>query len=270
MNTQEKTDWQEPWRIWVPPITIADGLTYVGNHNVSSYLIETGEGLILIDTTFAQTAYLLTESIRAAGADPADIKIILHCHGHVDHCGATRRLKELTGATITMGEGDVETVEKGTPLTCAAYGAAPPDFETFSVDRPLKHMDTVELGDVTITCHHTPGHTPGTLPYTFERLVDGTPRLAGLLGGPGLWTMRDEHRAAQGYPGNREDFAKSLAYLKTIDVELFLGAHPYQCDTFAKAERLAKGEKPNPFIDPAGWKQFINGLEAKLNAVIQK
>ena len=270
MNAQEKPDWQEPWRVWAPPIAITGELTYVGNHDVSSHLIETGDGLILIDTAFAQTAYLLTESIRTAGADPADIKIILHCHGHVDHCGATRRLKELTGATAAMGEADIETVEKGTPLTCAEYMYGMPGFEPFAVDRPLKHMDTVELGEVTITCHHTPGHTAGTITYTFEMPVDGEQRLVGLFGGPGLWTMHDKHRDKQGYPGNREDFAKTLAYLKTLDVELWLGAHPGQCDTFAKAERLANGEKPNPFIDPAGWKRFINALEAELNTMMQE
>jgi len=264
MNKQEHT-WQKPWDVRVPPIAITDGLCFVGNDDVSSHLIETGEGLILIDTAFAETTYLLTESIRAAGADPADIKIILHCHGHVDHCGATRRLKEFTGATTMMGEADVETVEQGTPLTCAEYWYGMHGFETFTVDRPLKHMDTVELGGVTITCHDTPGHTAGTMTFTFELPVDGEQRLVGLFGGPGLWTMRDEHREKQGYPGSREDFAKTLAYLKTLDVQLWLGAHPGQCNTFQKAERLAKGEKPNPFIDPTGWKRFIAQQEAAFN-----
>ncbi len=277
MSMQSNPVWEEPWKLRTPPISITDRLHYVGNRDVSSHLIDTGDGLVLIDTAFAQTAYLLTESIRAAGADPADIKIILHCHAYVDHCGATRRLKELTGATTAMGEADVETVEKGTPRTCAEYWYGMAGFETFPVDRPLKHMDTVELGEVTITCHHTPGHTAGTMTYAFEMPVDGTRRLVGLFGGPGLWSMRDEHRETQGYPGNREDFAKTLAYLKTLDVELWLGAHAEQCDTFAKAERLAKseirlanGEKPNPFIDPAGWKRFIGGLEAEFNTMIQE
>ena len=268
MTDEETPGWKEPWKLWTPPITITDRLHYVGNRDVSAYVIRTSEGLVLIDTAYAQTAYLLTESIRAAGADPADIKIILHCHGHVDHCGATRRIKELTGATVTMGEGDVETVEKGTPLTCAQYFYAIPDFETFTVDRPLRHMDTVELGDVAIQCHHTPGHTAGTMTYTFETPVDGQPRLAGLFGGPGLWTMTDEHRHAQGYPGNRDDFARTLAYLNTLDVELWLAAHPGQNDTFAKADGLAKGKRPNPFLDPAGWKRFIEGLEADFNRML--
>ncbi len=268
MNEREHT-WQKPWSVWVPPIAITGGLSFVGNDDVSSHLIETSDGLILIDTAFAETTHLLTESIRAAGADPADIKIILHCHAHVDHCGATRRLKELTGATAAMGEADVETVEKGTPLTCAEYWYGMHGFEPFSVERPLKHMDVVELGGVAITCHHTPGHTAGTMTFTFDTLVDGEPRLVGLFGGPGLWTMRDEHREEQGYPGNREDFATSLAYLTTLDVELWLGAHPGQCDTLHKAERRANGEKPNPFIDPAGWKGFIDGLEAELNKMLE-
>jgi len=268
MREEKPSVWKEPSKLRVGPIAITDRLHYVGNRDVSAYLIRTGEGSILIDTTFAQTAHLLTESIRAAGADPAKIKIILHCHGHVDHCGATRRMKELTGATVTMGEADVATVEQGTPLTCAEYWYGIPSFETFTVDRPLRHMDVVEVGDVSIRCHHTPGHTPGTMTYTLKKPVDGRQCLVGLFGGPGLWTMTDEHRDKQGYPGNRDDFARTLAYLKTLDVELWLAAHPGQNDTFAKADRLRAGERPNPFLDAAGWKRFIAVLEAEFSGML--
>ena len=73
--------------------------------------------------------------------------------------------------------------------------------------------------------------------------------------------MADEHIADQGYPGCREDFAKSISYLKTLDVDIWLGAHPNQNDTFGKQERLESGENPNPFIDPDGWQDFIAAID---------
>ena len=83
------------------------------------------------------------------------------------------------------------------------------------------------------------------------------------------WTLTDEHREAQGYPENRDDFARSLDYLKALDVGLWLGAHPGQNDTFGKHERLKNGEKPNPFIDPDGWQQFIANIEASFRKVCE-
>ena len=68
-----------PWDYAVEPFRIAGGLYYVGNKYVSSHLIDTGDGLILLDTSFPQTVYLLLESIRRLGFYPADIHTILHC-----------------------------------------------------------------------------------------------------------------------------------------------------------------------------------------------
>lgn len=268
MAKQKSTFLLEPWTLQSPAFAIADSLYYVGNRNVSCHLLRTSAGVVLIDTAFAETTYLLTESIRSVGVDPAEITLILHAHGHVDHCGATRRIKELSGAAAAMGEQDVETVERGTPLTCAEYIYGITEFETFSVERPLKHMDRIDLGDTEILCHHTPGHTPGVMTYTFEVEIDGERFTAGLFGGPGLWTLQDEHREAQGYKGNRQDFARSLEYLGTLDVDVWLGAHPGQNDTFGKLERLRKGKKPNPFIDPDGWKRFIANLKSSFQKIL--
>lgn len=255
--------WKQPWTLRAPAFAITDSLYYVGNKDVSCHLIKSERGWVLLDTAFAQTTYLLTESIRSVGVDPAELKLILHSHGHVDHCGATRRLKELSGAEIAMGEHDVETVERGTELTCAEYLYGIPDFETFSVDRVLAPGDIVDLGDIAVHCHHTPGHTPGVITYTFETEVEGSLVTAGIFGGPGLWTLTDQHRERQGYPGNREDFARSLDYLADLQVDLWLGAHPGQNDTFGKGERLKSGENSNPFLDAAGWAQFIDGIRAE-------
>ena len=270
MSTEEVSFWQQPWTLEAPAFAIADSLFYVGNSNVSCHLLRTQEALVLIDTAFAQTTYLLTESIRSLGFAPVDIDLIIHSHGHVDHCGATRRMKELSGAESALGEQDVQTVEVGTKFTCAQRLYGIPDFETFTVERPLRHGDTMDLGDTVIECHHTPGHTPGVITYTFDVEVDGYRLTAGMFGGPGLWTLTDEHREDQGYPENRDDFARSLAYLKTLDVDLWLGAHPNQNDTFAKHERLAAGEQPNPFIDPAGWRQFITNIEVSFHKLLEQ
>jgi metallo-beta-lactamase class B len=262
--------WKQPWTLRGPAFAITDRLLYVGNRNVSCHLLRAEGGLVLIDTAFAQTTYLLTESIRSVGFDPTDIDLVIHSHGHVDHCGATRRMKELSGASAALGVQDVATVEQGTKYTCAERLYGIPDFENFEVDRPLRHGDTIDLGDTVIECHHTPGHTPGVISYTFEVEAEGKRVMAGMFGGPGLWTLTDEHRQDQGYPENREDFARSLQYLKGLEVDVWLGAHPNQNDTFGKFERLRAGDTPNPFIDPDGWRQFVSDTEASFEKLLEQ
>ena len=100
-----------PWKYHVKPFRIIGNLYYVGNGDVSSHLIDTDRGLILLDTAFPQTVYLLLESVRRLGFNPDDIRYILHCHGHYDHFGGTRALVELTGAKAALGADDIEILE---------------------------------------------------------------------------------------------------------------------------------------------------------------
>ena len=79
--------------------------------------------------------------------------------------------------------------------------------------------------------------------------------------------LEDQHTAEQGYPGNREDFARTLEYLRNLRVDIWLGAHPNQSDAFVKHERLASGETPSPFIDPNGWQRFIEEIQAQFDAM---
>ena len=114
-----------PWKYYVEPFRIAGNLYYVGNSDVSSHLIDTGQGLILLDTAFPQTVYLLLESIRRLGFNPDDIRLILHCHGHYDHFGGTRVLVELSrsrfqaGAKTALGEADIEILKERPDLSWA-------------------------------------------------------------------------------------------------------------------------------------------------------
>ena len=246
-----------PWRFAVEPFCIADNFYYVGNKNVSAHLIDTGDGLILLDTAFPQTVYLLLESVRKLGFDPADIARILHSHAHYDHMGGTRAIVELTGAKTYLGVGDVEFLRSRTELTWAAeYGV---EFsETFDLDVALKDGDMVALGNTEILCVHTPGHTPGATSWFFDVTWQGSTCRVGFHGGPGHNTLTDEFLARYDLPDTcRADFARSIDRLRQEHVDIHLGLHPNQSDTLAKAKRMT--ETDNPFIDPQRWGAFLDG-----------
>jgi len=248
-----------PWDYAVEPFRIAGNLYYVGNRDVSSHLIDTGDGLILLDTGFPQTVYLLLESIRRLGFDPDDIRYVVHSHGHYDHFGGTRAVVELTQARTALGAEDVEVLTHRPELSWAPeYGVE--FYETFDVDWPLTDGDTISLGRTSIHCLHIPGHTPGAMAYFLDIVETGRHYTVGLHGAPGLNTLTVEYLEQYGLPLNRRAaYVASLERLKRQKVDIFIGAHPGQNDTLGKGSRLKEGA--NPFIDSSAWPSFLRQLE---------
>jgi metallo-beta-lactamase class B len=250
-----------PWEFFAEPFRIAGGLYYVGNRDVSSHLIDTGDGLVLFDTTYPQTVYLLLESVRRLGFDPADIRCIIHSHAHYDHFGGTRAIVELTGARTALGEQDVEVLTERPELSWGKeYGV---EFrETFDVDIPLADGQKLEFGEVTFECVNIPGHTPGSISYFLHVEEEGSRLRVGAHGGPGLNTLTDEYLRENDLPfSRRDDYMDSLARLREEDVDIFIGIHPSQNDTLGKHSRMKDGE--NPFIDRTAWPAFLDGLEKR-------
>lgn len=99
-----------PHKYYMTPFRIFGNLYFVGNQDVGAYLLNTSEGLILIDTTYPTTRALLIQSIWEAGFDPRNIRYILHTHGHFDHFGATDLIVSLSGAKTFLGAEDARMV----------------------------------------------------------------------------------------------------------------------------------------------------------------
>jgi len=249
-----------PWTVRVDPFRIVGNVYYVGNADVSSHLIDTGDGLLLIDTAYPQTVYLLLESVRRLGFDPDQIVGILHSHAHYDHMGGTRAIVELTGAKTYLGTQDVEFVERRPELTWTPeYGAE--FYEAFHTDVPLRDGDVVRRGNAAIRCVHTPGHTPGAMSFFYDVQEDGRRLRVGMHGGPGTNPLTDSYLAKYGLPEQaRATFLASIERLRQEQVDVFLGIHPHQSATIEKAKRL-RADGPNPFIDPAAWPAFLKSVE---------
>jgi len=212
----------------------------------------------LLDTAFPQTVYLLLESIRKLGFDPAEINCILHSHAHYDHLGGTRAIAELTGARTFLGADDIPFLTQRPELTWAPeYGAW--FHEAFEVDRPLRDGDVVTLGGTSLRCAHIPGHTPGAMSWFLTAEEAGRRYRVGFHGGPGLNTLTDEYLARRRLPrGWRDAYMHSLQKMKREHVDVFLGIHPGQNDTLGRQARRTPAA--NPFIDPEAWPMFLKGL----------
>lgn len=254
---------EKPWESQVEPFRMIGNLYFVGCRSASSHLIDTGDGLILIDSGYPQTLYMVVDGIYRMGFDPRDVKYIVHTHGHYDHCGATKAFVERFGGKTIIGKGDENYVNGKEDLTWAKelghfY------HEAFEADRIVSDGETLTLGNTTITFLSTPGHTPGTMSLFFHVEEDGKRYLAGMHGGVGSNSMCLEWLDSYGLSHDcRQQFLEGIERLKQIPVEVFLGNHCGNNDTIGKGARVGK-EAKNPFIDPEGWLTF---LEQRAQAV---
>ncbi len=238
-----------PWEGKMEPFRIIGNVYFAGTFQASCHLIDTGEGLILIDPGYSNSLYLVIRSIYKLGFRPEDIKYILLTHWHNDHTEATRAMVDLSGAKTLLGHNDVE---KAKPYV--------------DPDILIKDGDTLTLGNTTIRFMETPGHTKGTVSFFFDTEDNGKTYRVGMFGGAGANTLAQRHFD---YDGCREGYRNSLDRLRKEKIDVFIGNHVWNNDTAVKGELLLKtGE--NKFIDPALWGEFLDFCEKRLDEVIAK
>ncbi|HEY4128849.1 MAG TPA: subclass B3 metallo-beta-lactamase [Gammaproteobacteria bacterium] len=215
------------------PFRIADDVYYVGASDVTSYLISTPQGLILLDGGFAQTAPMIERNIAALGFRLKDVKILLNGHAHPDHAGGLAQLKRDTGANFEAMQQEVQPLEhegRGT-----FYRGDRHLYDSIHVGRVLKDGDTVSLGGVTLTAHLTAGHTPGCTTWTMPVTVGGKPFSAMFIC---QLTLPDKLLGNPLYPDAAKDYAQSFQVLETLPCDVFLAEHGSAYDLLGKYARL--------------------------------
>jgi len=243
-------EWKEP----VEPFRIIGTIHYVGTADLASYLITSDEGHILLDTPCEGETPLVLESIRKLGFDPKDIKILLNSQAHYDHTGGLRELRELSGARMMAGARDAELLGRG-GRGDFAFGDRY-CFPEVTVDRKLEDGDEIAVGGVKLVARLTPGHTRGATTYVTS-VVENARRYQVVFAGS--LTVNEGVRLANppSYDGIAEDYRRSIDLLESLSPDVFLAAHGGFFDLLGKAERLRKGEAPNPFV---GGDEYVKWL----------
>ena len=256
--------WTEPF----PPHKIAGNLHYVGSKDLASYLITGPEGHVLINSSLEESVPLIRASVEKLGFKMSDIKILLISHAHSDHCAGSAEILKLTGAKYMVMEGDATAVESGGATKSRLGKNDYTQFPPTKVDRILKDGDEVKLGSTTLTARLTPGHTRGCTTWTLEVIENGKPLNAVIIGSPnvnpGYILVNNKN-----YPTITTDYEQTFRVLKSLPVDLFLGAHGGYYGMVAKHSKLAPGE-PNPFIDPDGYYAYIADREQAFRIELAK
>jgi metallo-beta-lactamase class B len=157
------------------PARVFDNLYFVGGKVHSAWALTTSGGIILIDTIFPYNSEeLIVGGMQKLGLNPKDIKYVLISHAHADHIGGAEMLQTRYGARVVMGGADWDLVAK-----------YPNRYKSMAPKRDIVATDgmKITLGETTVNIWATPGHTPGTLSYTFSVLDRGKPVNVAYAGG---------------------------------------------------------------------------------------
>jgi len=231
-----------------PPHKIIGNVYYVGTRTLSSFLVTTPEGHILINSTYERNVPTIQKSVSDLGFRFTDVKVLLGTHAHGDHQEGDAAVKQATNAQVVAMEQDVP-----------ALRAMRPGGKEHPVDRIIKDRDTVTLGGVTLTAHLTAGHTRGCTTWTMPVQEGGRTYnvvFACSLRAP--VTISPEIAA---------EFNRTYPAFRALPCDVPLGDHPAQYNMHEKHAKLASGG-PNPFIDPANCTVEADIQEAMFKATL--
>ena len=230
-----------------PPHKIIGNIYYVGTESLSSFLIVTPAGNIMIDATYEVNVGVIKKSVEKLGFKFSDIKILLGSHAHADHQEADAMVAEMTGAKVmAMAEDIPDLMAMKSPS-----GKARPKYEV------LHDGDEVKLGGTTLVAHLTPGHTHGCTTWTMKVTEDGKVHDVAIIGSMGINSDTTRMWANGKLTPLGEEYARGFAAMHAIHADVVLGSHPAMHGLFEKYAKIQAGGKrrggecdQSQYIDP--------------------
>lgn len=254
--SEQDREWNRP----VEPFRIAGNIYYVGAADITSYLIATPKGHILIDSGYAETVPQIRKNIATLGFKIEDVKVLLNSHAHYDHAAGLAELKRITGAKLYVSEPDFELLAnggKGDPN----FGDRFP-FEGVRADETFRDGKKIKLGGTTLTANVTPGHTRGCTTWTTD-VKDKASTLSVVFvcstSAPGYRLVNNEK-----HPTIYADYVKTFERLEKLSPDIYLGSHGQFFALSEKIARMKNNPEENPFIDRTGYKEYLAESKARL------
>jgi metallo-beta-lactamase class B len=253
------------WNKAQQPFRIYGNTYYVGPHGLSSILLTSGAGHVLIDGALPESVPQVVANIRSLGFRIEDVKLIVNSHVHFDHGGGIAELQRLSGARVAASPWSVEV------LTKTGVGKGDPQFGSV---RPvalipqaatLRDGQTLRVGDIKLTAHFTPGHTPGGTSWTWKSCEEG--RCLNLVYSDSMTPVSSDgfrFSDSREYPTAVRDFEKSFAFLRAAPCDILLTSHPDASGLWQRLEGRQRGVRPDPLVSPNACKELAGRASEQL------
>jgi metallo-beta-lactamase class B len=246
--TPDRANW------YASPYQVFDNLYWLGTRQHSSWGLLTSGGIVIIDTNFAWAIEPeIIDGMKTLGLDPRQIKYVILSHAHGDHDQGVATIQNY-GAHVVMGGPDWDATLKRTGTNYPG-GIPTKGADDISVGPDGR---TINLGDTAINIVFTPGHTPGTLSYTFPVKDHGKTVMVAYSGGTLTGAFGTDGAKWDEYIASQRRIANAAA---EAGASVLISNHSEYDDAYTKARLVGlKREvgEDNPFIvGPDGVQRYF-------------
>lgn len=265
VHADDHPEWKQPHK----PFRIYGDTYYVGTEGLSAILIGSSKGLVLIDGTLPQNAAQVEANIKSLGFQLHDVKRILNTHAHFDHAGAIAAIARDTGAPVGASEAGAQEMMAG------GHYPDDPQFGEASEYPKVPHVDVVadnavvNVGDVAVTAHYTPGHTPGSTSWTWQS-CEGK-RCLNMVYADSIsaLTAGSFRYSDPAHPERVSNYRHGLAVIASLPCDILMVPHPDQIDFLERVARRKAGV-PDPLVDPAACRTYAQAGTRSLDDRLAK
>lgn len=257
-------DWVKPQT----PLKLYGNSYFVGTGGLSLVLIDTGDGLILIDGALPQTVAATEANIRQLGFRVEDIRYILNTEAHYDHSGGLAALARDSGAEVIASPIGAAALRAGRVDAHDPQAADIPEHPPVPNARGIDDGEAVRLGDTAVTAIFTPGHTPGSVSWTWKTCegqicvdVVFASSLNAVANGAFTYTAHPDVTAA---------LRASIDRVEALPCDLLISAHPDNSGGDVKIAALQAGATPNPFLDPSACRDYAERARGRLQTRLDR
>ena len=258
----------DAWNAAQDPFRVFGNTYYVGVAGLSSVLIKSSKGLILLDGGLPQSAPLIDANIRKLGLRTEDLRLIVSSHAHYDHCGGIAALARVSGAVVAASASGAGAIERGEPPPDDpqhAFGEAN-RFPRVKRVNVVADGESLRVGEVAVTAHLTPGHTPGSTTWTW-RSCEASRCLQIVyadslnpVAAPGFRFTGDATHASV-----EATFRRSISKVGSLPCDILLAVHPSFAGMENKLRQRREQPGSEPFIDATACRTYAADAAKRLD-----
>lgn len=251
------------WLVPHAPVRLHANTWYVGSASLSALLVTSPAGHVLLDGGLPRSAPLILASIRAAGFDPRDVKVIVNSHAHFDHAGGIAALQAATGAEVVALPWSARVIRRGITRSDDPQAATHFDYPGVARVRTIRDGDTVRVGPLALVAHETPGHTPGGTTWTW-RACEGAD-CVDMVYADSQSPISSPGFRYSSTPAAVTSFERGLARIAALPCGILVTPHPSAARLWERVAARDAGDAA-PLRDATACRRYADDARAALAA----